>query len=168
LAKKGRKASRKAKSATEWTFLEKALAVICVVLVVVAAYAFTVREEIVEVGSIETYEGTVDLRAGDPNASEFSFTRQLKVDYRVKLSYRTLDGEPGDRPEVHFKVWNQSLGRTLFHETTVPTYDRDYIVDPADAGTYDFQWWVEGDSGSVRVDIEALIQPTEKLFEKRQ
>jgi hypothetical protein len=168
LAKKGKKASRKAKSATEWTFLEKALAVICAVLVVIAAYAFTVREEIVEVGSIETYDSTVDLRAGDSNASEFSFTRHLKVDYRVKLSYRTHNGNPGDGPDVHFKVWNESQGRTLFHEITAPTYDRDYVVDTADAGTYDFHWWVEGDSGSVRVDIDALIQPTEKLFEKRR
>ena len=168
MAKKGKKAGRKARSETQWTFLEKALAVICVVLVVVAAYAFTVREEIVEVGSIETYDSTVDLRAGDPEASEFRFTRQLKVDYRVKLSYRTVGGDPGDGPEVHFKVWNESQGRTLFHETTGSTYTRDHVVDAVDAGSYDFHWWVEGSGGSVRVDIDVLIQPTEKLFEKRR
>ncbi len=163
-----KKGGRKASSAMEWTFLEKALAVICAVLVVVAVYAFVVREEVVEVGSIETYDSTVDLRAGDPVASRFIVSRELKVDYQVVMKHVVVDDGAGERPTLHFKVWNQSLGRTLVHETTQPTYDRNLRIDSGDAGTYEFLWWVEGDTGRVRVDIDLLIQPTEKLFEKRR
>jgi hypothetical protein len=150
-------------SAQEWTFLEKTFGVVIVILVVVAAYGFMVKDEIVEVGSIETYAATVDLRPGDGDASRYSFTRELRENYLLRATFKVV--EVG--PLVHFRVWNESTGRTLIKDTTDVTYDREIRIDNEDWGTYDFEWWVEDGSGSSRVDIDFRIQPTEKIFEKK-
>jgi len=165
VAKKGKATSK----ATEWTMMEQALAVIIVILVIVAAYAFLVREEVVEVASIETYQGGLDLRAGDEANSSHSFDRQLREDYQVHVTYKVPYAGLRTQPIVHFKVWNGSTGRELFKETTLANYDKNIRLDGEDAGTYQFIWWVDADpgAGSSRVNFEVLIEPTEKLFEKR-
>ena len=161
------KASRSRKetkrSAQEWTFLEKALGVIVVVLIVVAAYGFLVEDEVVEVASIETYAATVDLRFGEENASRYSFTRELREGYLFRVRYEVVE----EGSKVHFKVWNESRGKTLFQETTLAKYDRDLRIDNEDGGIYDFVWWVEDGDGRSRVEIDVLIQPTERIFEKK-
>ncbi len=165
MAKKG----SKSKKATEWTLLEQLLAVVVVVLIVVAAYAFYAREEVVEVASIETYKGSLDLRGGDETNSSNSFDRQLKVDYQVRVTYRIPYAGQRPQPIVHFKVWNETTGKELFKESTVSIYEKNIRLDTEDAGYYQFIWWVESDAGSgaSRVNYEVLIQPTEKLFEKK-
>lgn len=167
MASKGSKARAKTKAAQEWTLLEKAFSVIIAVLIIVAAYAFTVKDEIVEVEAIETYVGSVDLRAGDEDYSSYNFTRQLKEDYQVRMQYEVIDEGATIRPIVHFKVWEEGKGKDLIDDTILATYDRNIRIDAEDAGTYEFRWWVEGGSGTIRVDIDVLIQPTEKIFEKR-
>jgi hypothetical protein len=163
------KRSKKSSKATEWTLMEQVLAVIIVVLIVVAAYAFLVREEVVEVAAIETYEGALDLRAGDDDNSSYSFDRQLKEDYQVHVRYRVPYAGLRTQPIVHFKVWNETTGKELFKETTQATYDKDIRLDAQDAGHYQFIWWVDaaGSAGGSRVDYDVLIEPTEKLFEKK-
>ena len=163
------KRSRTSSKATEWTLMEQAFGVIIVILVIVAAYAFIVREEVVEVASIETYEGAVDLRAGDEDNSSQSFERRLKVDYQVHVKYRVPYAGLRIQPIVHFKVWNASTGKELFKETTQAQYDKNIRLDAEDAGNYEFVWWVDADPGvgSSRVDYTVLIEPTEKLFEKK-
>jgi hypothetical protein len=165
VAKKGRTSSK----ATEWTLMEQAFGVIIVILVMVAAYAFLVREEVVEVASIETYEGALDLRAGDEDNSSHSFDRQLKEDYQVHVRYRVPYAGLRTQPIVHFRVWNATTGKELFKETTQAQYDKNIRLDAEDAGQYEFVWWVDADpgAGSSRVSYEVLIEPTEKLFEKR-
>jgi hypothetical protein len=158
-----RKAGRETRKALEWTFLEKVLGVLLAIMTVLAAYAFLTVEETVEVESIETYAGTVDLRANDANASEYSFSRELKVDYQVVASYVVV--EVG--PLVHFKVWNGTTGQTLIPETTLGQFERRVRIDSEDVGVYEFLWWVEGGTGRARVDIDVLIQPTERIFEKK-
>ncbi|UCC93855.1 MAG: hypothetical protein JSW25_04085 [Thermoplasmata archaeon] len=165
MAKKGKKSS----SATEWTLLEQAFGLIIVILVIVAAYAFYVREEIVEVASIETFQGALDLRAGDDDNSSFSFDRQLKEDYQVHVRYNVPYAGLRPQPIVHFRVWNESTGKELFKETTQANYDKNIRLDAEDTGHYEFVWWVDAQAGSgfSRVDYEVLIEPTEKLFEKK-
>ncbi len=165
MAKKGKKTSK----ASGWTFLEQVFAVMIVVLVIVATYAFLVREEVVEVGSIETYRGALDLRAGDDKNSTHSFERTLKQDYQVHVTYKVPSAGLQIQPIVHFRVWNETTGKELFKETTQASYDKNIRLDSDDAGHYEFVWWVEADAGTgtSRVDYEVLIQPTEKLFEKR-
>jgi hypothetical protein len=165
VAKKGKQSSK----ATEWTLMEQAFAVIIGILIVVAAYAFLVREEVVEVASIETYQGAVDLRGGEGDNSSKSFDRQLKEDYQVHVKYRVPYAGMRTQPIVHFKVWNETTGKVLFKEATQAVYDKSIRLDASDAGTYEFVWWVdtEASAGSSRVDYDVLIEPTEKLFEKR-
>jgi hypothetical protein len=163
LAKKGKKSS----SATEWTLMEQALAVIIMILVVVAVYAFIVNEEVVEVAAIETYQGAVDLRGGEEDNSSYHFDRQLKEDYQVHVKYRVPYAGLQTQPIIHFKVWNESTGKQLFKETTQATYDKTIRLDAEDAGHYQFIWWVDAESGFSRVDYDVLIEPTEKLFEKK-
>ncbi|NIP36186.1 MAG: hypothetical protein GWN18_14690 [Thermoplasmata archaeon] len=165
MAKRGKKTSK----ASGWTFLEQVFAVIIVLLVIVAAYAFLVREEVVEVGSIETYQGALDLRAGDAINSTHSFSRTLKEEYQVHVRYNVPSAGIQIQPIVHFRVWNETTGKELFKETTQARYDKNIRLDSEDAGHYEFVWWVEADAGAgaSRVDYEVLIQPTEKLFEKR-
>ena len=165
MAKRGKKSSKP----TGWTFLEQVFAVIIVILVVVAAYAFLVREEIVEVGSIETYNGALDLRAGDEDNSSHSFSRTLKENYQVHVTYNVPSIGLQVQPIVHFKVWNETAGKELFVETTQARYDKNIRLDADDAGHYEFVWWVEAGAGAgtSRVNYEVLIEPTEKLFEKK-
>ncbi len=165
MAKKGRTSSK----ATEWTFMEQAFGVIIVILVIVAAYAFLVREEVVEVGSIETYQGALDLKSGDDVNSSHSFDRQLKRDYQVHVRYRVPYAGLRPQPIVHFKVWNSTTGKELFKESTNAQYDKNIRLDAEDTGHYEFVWWVEADpgAGTSRVSYEVLIEPTEKLFEKK-
>lgn len=165
MAKK--KGKRSSPPSSKWTPLEQAFAVIIVALVVVAAYAFLVREEVVEVGSIETYRGEVDLKAGDEANETFSFSRSLKTDYQVHVRYEVPFAGLRVQPIVHFRVWNASSGKELFAETTQAKYDKLIRLDPADAGNYEFVWWVDADSGTSRVEYDVLVEPTEKLFEKR-
>jgi hypothetical protein len=162
------KKSKKSSSATEWTLMEQVFAVIIVILIIVAAYAFFVREEVVEVASIETYKGSLDLRGGDPMYERFFFDRQLKENYQVHVKYNVPDaGGGGIQPIVHFKVWNQTTGKELFKMTSSAHYDKSIRLDAEDAGYYQFLWWVDSVSGSTRVDYDVLIEPTEKLFEKK-
>lgn len=165
MAKKGKKTSK----ATEWTSLEQAFVVIIVILVFVAAYAFYVREEVVEVASIETYKGALDLRPGEEDNSTHSFERQLKEDYQVHVTYKVPYDGLRPHPIVHFKAWNATTGKELFKESTTSNYDKNIRLDAEDAGTYEFVWWVEtgAGSGTSRVNYDVLIQPTEKLFEKK-
>jgi hypothetical protein len=162
-AKGKEKAAKGLRQAQEWTLLEKVLGALVAIMTVVAVYAFLATEEVVEVESIETYAGTVDLRAGATNTSRYTFTRELELDYQVRASYEVVE----EGPLVHFKVWNSSTGHTLVPETTLGKYERNVRIDKEDAGVYEFIWWVEGDSGRTRVDIDVLIQPTEKIFEKK-
>jgi hypothetical protein len=163
------KRKKSSSKATEWTLMEQAFAVIIVILVIVAAYAFYVREEVVEVASIETYKGALDLEAGDDVNSSHSFDRQLNKDYQVHVKYRVPYAGLRPQPIVHFKVWNETTGKELFKESTISLYDKNIRLDSEDAGHYQFIWWVEADAGagSSRVDFDVLIEPTEKLFEKR-
>ena len=165
MAKKGKKSSK----ATEWTLMEQVFGVIIVILLIVAAYAFLVKEEVVEVASIETYQAAVDLRGGDEDNSSQSFDRQLKEDYQVHVKYSVPYSGMRTQPIVHFKVWNESSGKVLFKESTQATYDKNIRLDAEDAGHYEFIWWVDADAtaGISRVDYEVLIEPTEKLFEKK-
>jgi hypothetical protein len=165
MAKGGRRRSsrRAGRSEQEWTGLEKALGVLVAILAVVAVYAFTVREEVVEVGSIETYAATVDLRPGE-GTDTYSFSRELKADYQVVAKFKV--GAGGST--VHFEVANRTTGQVLVNELTAYSYDNRIAVDPGEHGTYEFRWWVEGGSSASRVDIDVLIEPTEKLFEKRR
>ena len=161
---KGKRKVRKSSGqAQEWTFLEKVLGALVAIMTVVAVYAFLATEEIVEVESIETYAATVDLHAGVNNASKYIFTREIELNYQVRASYEVVE----EGPLVHFKVWNSSSGQTLIPETTLGKYERNVRIDKSDVGFYEFTWWVEGTSGHARVDIDVLIQPTEKLFEKK-
>ncbi len=147
--------------------MEQAFAVIIAILVVVTAYAFMAREEVVEVGSIETYKGTVDLKAGDEANETFTFERALKTDYQVHVRYEVPYAGMRLQPIVHFRVWNSTTGKELFKETTQAKYDKLIRLDPADAGNYEFEWWVDATSGTSRVEYDVLVEPTEKLFEKR-
>jgi hypothetical protein len=167
MAKKGKKGKP---SATEWTLMEQAFAVIIVILIVVAAYAFIVREEVVEVASIENFQGAIDLKGGGGVNSSYSFDRQLKEDYQVRVTYDVPSAGLAIQPIVHFKVWNESTGKELFKETTSADYDKNIRLDAEDAGHYQFIWWVEAElgSGTSRVNYEVLIEPTEKLFEKKR
>jgi len=97
VAKKGKKSSK----ATEWTFLEQAFAVIIALLIIVATYAFLAKEEVVEVASIETYKGNVDLRGGDEDNSSQSFDRQLNEDYQVHVRYKVPYAGQRPQPIVH-------------------------------------------------------------------
>lgn len=146
--------------------MEQVFAVIIVILIMVAAYAFVVREEIVEVASIETYQGVLDLEGGGDD-DRYSFDRQLKEDYQVHVKYKVPDAGGGLQPIVHFKVWNETTGKELFAETTSANYDKNIRLDAEDAGHYQFLWWVSTGSGSIRVEYDVLIEPTEKLFEKK-
>lgn len=168
MAKKGSRGSKKAMQASKWTELEKAFAIVIMVLVVVTAYALIFPEEIVEVGSIETYAGAVDLRedVNDVNSS-YSFERQLLVDYQVRVQYDIPFVNDEFGPTVYFKVWNETTGDILFKETTDTVFNKNIRIDADDAGTYEFVWWVDGGHGSSRVEFDVLIQPTEKIFEKR-
>jgi hypothetical protein len=168
MAKKGRKGSkRKSYAGYDWTTLEMVLVVIVAALAVTATYAFLTNDEIVEVGSIETYQGRTVLKAGDEVNSTYSFVRELKEDYQVHIKYEAPYAGMVLQPQIHFKVWNSSSGKVLIPETIVANYDKNIRLNPEDVGTYEFVWWVEGDSGSSRVEYDVLIQPTEKLFEKR-
>jgi len=132
---------------------------------VVAAYAYLSRDEVVEVGSIETYKGTVDLKAGDEANGTFSFERTLKTDYQVHVRYQVPYAGKRVQPVVHFKVWNATTGDQLFSETTLANYDKLIRLDPGEVGHYEFVWWVDADSGTSRVVYDVLVEPTEKLFE---
>ncbi len=167
MAKKGKKGSKSRSAGFEWTTLEMVLAVIVVALAITATYAFMTNDEIVEVGSIETYDGRTDLKAGDEVNSTYSFVRELKEDYQVHIQYDVPYAGMVLQPLVHFKVWNESSGKVLIPETIVSTYDKNIRLNPEDVGTYEFVWWVEGEGGSSQVKYHVLIQPTEKLFEKR-
>jgi len=158
-----RRAGRETRKAVEWTLLEKVLGALLVAMIVLAAYASLTIEETVEVESIETYLGIVDLRANDANATEYSFSRELKVDYQVVASYVVVE----EGPLVHFKVWNSTTGQTLIPETTLGEFERKVRIDSEDVGVYEFLWWVEGGTGRARIDIDVLIQPTERIFEKK-
>jgi hypothetical protein len=149
--------------------MEQVFAVIIIVLIIVAAYAYLVNEEVVEVASIETYEGGLDLQAGDDVNSSYTFDRQLKEDYQVHVKYRVPYAGLRTQPIVHFKVWNETTGKELFKETTQATYDKNIRLDAEDAGHYQFIWWVDAaaGAGTSRVDYDVLIEPTEKLFEKK-
>ena len=164
VAKKGKRRRAAASSAYEWTGLEKALVVMVIALVCVAAYGFLTNEEVVEVASIETYQGRTDLRAGDEANSSYSFVRELKVDYQIDIKYEVPYSGTGLHPLVHFKVWNETTGKKLVSETTASTYKKNIRLDAEDAGTYEFIWWVEGEGGSSQVSYTVLIEPTEKLF----
>lgn len=164
MARKGKKARRAPSSAYEWTGLEKALTVAVVVLLVSTAYLALTNQEVVEVGSIETYEGRTDLRAGDENNSSYSFERLMKVDYQVRVIYEVPYAGMGLRPIVHFKAWNETTGLTIFPETTQSSFNERVTLDPKDAGNYEFIWWVEGEGGWSQVKYSVLIEPTEKLF----
>jgi hypothetical protein len=167
MASKGGK-DRSRKKAQEWTFLEKVFGVIIVILLVVAAYGFLVKDEVVQVESIETYAGSIDLRAGKEGFREYSFTRELREDYQVRMKYDLVEENgTGIRPNVHFKIWNETTGQKLVEDNIQTSYSRNIRIDAEDAAVYDFVWWVEGTSGRVRVDIDVLIQPTEKIFEKK-
>lgn len=165
MAKKGKTPSK----ASEWTPLEKAFAVIIAILVVVAAYGFLNRQDVVEVGSIDTYKGALDLKAGDDINSSHSFSRQLKFDYQVHVKYNVPYAGLRVQPIVHFKVWNETTGKVLFKESTNSQYDKNIRLDSQDTGTYEFVWWVNADAGAgtSRVTYNVLIEPTEKLFEKK-
>ena len=167
MAKKSKKGSTSRPKGVEWTMMEMGLVAIVVALAITATYAFMTNDEIVEVGSIETYAGKTDLRAGDAVNSTYSFVRQLKEDYQVHIRYDVPYEGMVIQPIVHFKVWNETTGKTLIKETIVSTYDKNIRLDAEDVGTYEFIWWVEGPSGASRVEYDILIQPTEKLFEKR-
>lgn len=164
MAKKGKKGSKSRTTAPEWTMMEKGLVILVVALAITATYAFMTNDEIIEMGSIETYAGQSDLRAGDAVNSTYSFVRHLKEDYQVHIRYEVPYGGMIIQPTVHFKVWNETTGRTLISETTVATYDKNIRLDAEDEDTYEFIWWVEGPSGASRVEYDVLIQPTEKLF----
>lgn len=161
-----KKSSKRPTSATEWTLMEQAFAVIIVILIIVAAYAFVVREEVVEVASIETYQGVLDLQGGGDD-DRYSFDRQLKKDYQVHVKYKVPDAGGAIQPIVHFKVWNETTGKELFKETTSTNFNKNIRLDAEDAGHYQFLWWVGAESGSIRVEYDVLIEPTEKLFEKK-
>ena len=168
MAKKGSRGSKRAMQASKWTELEKAFAVIIVVLLVVTAYALVFPEEVVELGSIETYSGAVDLRedANGVNTS-YSFERQLLVDYQVRVKYEIPFFTDEFGPTVYFKVWNETTGDTLIQITTDTVFNKNIRIDSEDAGTYEFLWWVDGGHGVSRVEFDVLIQPTEKIFEER-
>jgi hypothetical protein len=167
MAKTRKKGSTSRPKGSEWTMLEMGLVVLVVALAITATYAFMTNDEIVEVGTIETYAGKTDLRAGDAANSTYSFVRHLKEDYQVHIRYDVPYEGMVIQPIVHFKVWNETTGKTLIKETIVATYDKNIRLDAEDAGTYEFVWWVDGPSGASRVEYDVLIQPTEKLFEKR-
>ena len=167
MAKKGKKGSKSRSRSYEWTTLEMVLVVIVAALAITATYAFMTNDEIVEVGSIETYDGRTYLRGTDGVNSTYRFVRELKEDYQVHIKYDVPYAGMVLQPLVHFKVWNESSGKVLIPETTASTYDKSIRLNPEDLGTYEFVWWVEEGSGSSQVEYNVLIQPTEKLFEKR-
>ncbi len=167
MAKKGKKGRTSMSKSGEWTMMEKGLVGLVVALAITATYAFMTNDEIVEVGTIETYAGKTDLRAGDAANSTYSFVRHLKEDYQVHIRYDVPYEGMVIQPIVHFKVWNETTGKTLIKETIVSTYDKNIRLDAEDVGTYEFIWWVDAPSGASRVEYDVLIQPTEKLFEKR-
>jgi hypothetical protein len=164
MAKKGKKRSKSSSMGSEWTMMEKGLVGLVVALAITATYAFMTNDEIIEMGSIETYSGMTDLRAGDALNSTYSFVRQLKEDYQVHIKYDVPYEGMVVQPAVHFKVWNETTGKTLISETTVGTYNKNIRLDAEDAGTYEFIWWIEGPSGASQVAYDVLIEPTEKLF----
>jgi hypothetical protein len=168
MAKKGSRGSKRAMAASKWTELERAFIIVILILVVVTAYALVFPEEIVEVGSIETYSGAVDLRddMNDVNTS-YSFERQLLLDYQVRVQYEIPFHTDEFGPTVYFKVWNSTTGDTLIQKTTDTIFNKNIRIDSEDAGTYEFIWWVDGGHGVSRVEFDVLIQPTEKIFEKR-
>ena len=167
MAKKGKKSSTSRSKSVEWTLMEKGLVVLVVALAITATYAFMTNDEIVEVGTIETYAGKTVLRAGNAVNSTYSFVRHLKEDYQVHIKYEVPYAGMVVQPIVHFKVWNETSGKTLIGETIGSTFNKNIRLDAEDAGTYEFVWWVEGPSGESTVEYDLLIQPTEKLFEKR-
>jgi len=144
----------------EWTALEKAFAVIIVILIIATAAAFLWKKETVRVEYIDERIGAIDLRAGDPVNSTFYFERGLKGDYQIAASYKLV----GSGPLVHFRVANESSGIVLISETTASTFYKRVVVPPSDAGEYRFEWWVEeGTTGVSRVEYDVLIEPTETL-----
>jgi hypothetical protein len=164
MAKKGKKGSTSRSTGPEWTMMEKGLVVLVAALAITATYAFMTNDEIIEMGSIETYAGETDLRSGDAVNSTYSFVRHLKEDYQVHIKYDVPYASVIVQPPVHFKVWNETTGKTLISEQTVSFYDKNIRLDAEDEGTYEFIWWVDGPSGASRVENDVLIEPTEKLF----
>ena len=162
MAKKGKKGRTSRSKSGEWTMMEKGLLGLVVALAITATYAFMTNDEIVEVGTIETYAGKTDLRAGDAANSTYSFVRHLKEDYQVHIRYDVPYEGMVIQLIVHFKVWNETTGKTLITEITGSTYNKNIRLDAEDAGTYEFIWWVEGPSGASQVEYDVLIQPTEK------
>ncbi len=158
---KGRKGSgprRRTESGEEWTFLEKAFAVIIAVLVATTVWGFVHKDEVVKVKGIETYRADVDLEAGSEEHGSYSFHRALEKDYQFTARYKVT--EVG--PQVHFKVWNETTGMSLISEVTSIDFNRRVVLEPGEEGTYEFLWWVTGPNGTSRVDIDVLIMPTDE------
>ena len=156
---RGRKQREQVSKSQEWTVLEQAFAVIIVILIIVAAVAFSWKKETVRVEYIDERIGAIDLHAGDPANYTFYFDRGLKGDYQIAASYRLV----GSGPLVHFKVYNDTSGIALISETTASTFYKRVVVPSTDAGEYRFEWWVTGTDGVSRVEYDVLIEPTETL-----
>ena len=145
-------------TAQEWTSLEKGLAVLLVVFIVATALLVAFPRERYKLGSIESRIGEVDLTAGG-NRSSYQFDRELKEGYQVMVRYRTVD----IGPMVHFKLWNETSGTQLLAETSSFTLSEQLEVPEGGAGVYTFRWWVDASSGTSRVHVDVVIEPTEEL-----
>jgi len=155
---RGSKDRQRVSTAQEWTSLEKGLAVLLVVFIVATALLVAFPRELYRLGTIESRIGEVDLTAGG-NRSSYQFDRELKEGYQVVVRYQTVD----EGPAVHFKLWNQTTDTPLLAETTAHTLSEQLEVPRGDAGVYTFKWWVEGGTGTSRVHVDVLIEPTEEL-----
>lgn len=155
---RGSKDRQRLSTAQEWTSLEKGLAVLLVVFVVATALLVAFPRERYKLGSIEQRIGDVDLTAGG-NRSSYQFVRELKEGYQVVVRYNTVDVGP----TVHFKLWNVTSGTPLLAETTAYTLSEQLEVPKGEAGVYTFRWWVDASSGTSRVHVDVLIEPTEEL-----
>ncbi len=160
MAKKSRgsKDRERVSTAQDWTPLEKGLAVLLVIFIVATALLVAFPRERYKLGSIEQRIGEVDLTAGG-NRSSYQFDRELKEGYQVVVRFSTVDLGP----VVHFQLWNQTSGTQLLAETTAFTLNQQLEVPEGEAGVYTFKWWVVGSSGTSRVRVDVLIEPTEEL-----
>jgi hypothetical protein len=147
-------------AAQQWTDLEKGLAVLVAVLAVVAVLSFAFPREKIRYESVDQRVGDVDLVAGG-NRSSYSFDRYVSADYQVIVKF-TSDASG---QVVHFKAWNETSGRTIIAETSTFTFNDRVFLGKGEEGVYTFEWWLTGTTGSNRVHIDVLVEPTAKLIE---
>ncbi len=161
MARKSRasKDRKRVSAAQKWTDLEKALTVLVAILAVVALLSFAFPREKIRYESIDQRVGDVDLVAGG-DRSDYSFDKYVKADYQVIVKYSS----DASGQVVHFKAWNGTTGRTLVSETSAFTFNDRVFLGKGEEGVYTFKWWVTGETGSNRVHIDVLVEPTAEVI----